>query len=263
MFVNAHAHLSIDENLDKALIDIVEHKIVFVSCSVDIPSYKEALKIAERSEWILPAFGIHPSRAHHYADKLDMLKDFLDTCLMMGEIGLDHFFVKNTSTYPLQTCVFEQFLKAAEQHKKIVNLHIRDAYHEALELLDTFSVTNVIIHCYDGPLEMVHRLADRGVYFSISFTILDKYKDKIPPRKDMRAAAKAVPSDLLLTETDGINPERMPFSTLNDVVRTLAVLRKSSPEEVTAQVRNNFVTLMKGDTRLESFAALLHAGNVL
>jgi Tat protein secretion system quality control protein TatD with DNase activity len=90
---------------------------------------------------------------------------------------------------------------------------------------------------------MVHRLVDRGVYFSISFTILDKYKDKIPPWKDMRAAAKAVPSDLLLTETDGINPERMPFSTLNDVVKTLAALRSSSPEEATAQVRNNFVNV--------------------
>jgi TatD DNase family protein len=105
MFVNAHAHLGIDEILDKALIDIVEHKIVFVSCSVDIPSYKEALKIAERSEWILPAFGIHPSRAHHYADKLDMLKDFFDTCLMMGEIGLDHFFVKDTSISSANLCI--------------------------------------------------------------------------------------------------------------------------------------------------------------
>ena len=124
MLIDAHAHLDrydlIDEHaLESALADITEHGIFTISNSMDLPSYSRNLEISERCDLVLPTFGVHPWNASEYADRLEDLRETIEHSPMIGEIGLDHYFVGDTSAYPAQRKVFEFFLDASKDQDKM------------------------------------------------------------------------------------------------------------------------------------------------
>ena len=64
MLIDAHVHLDkYGDLLDDALREIQENRIFTVATAMDVPSYLELQKIGERSDLVLPTFGIHPRRA--------------------------------------------------------------------------------------------------------------------------------------------------------------------------------------------------------
>ena len=78
MLIDAHVHLDkYGDLLDQALSEIDEQRIFTVATAMDVPSYLELQKIAERSPFILPTFGIHPRRAAEYVDRLPELGRFI------------------------------------------------------------------------------------------------------------------------------------------------------------------------------------------
>lgn len=81
----------------------------------------------KKCELIIPAFGIHPWNAPAHVDRLDKLAEAIDQTPLIGEIGLDHHFVKDSSRYLAQRKVFEFFLQEARRSNKIVNLHSKGA----------------------------------------------------------------------------------------------------------------------------------------
>ncbi len=114
---------------------IDEQQIFTVATAMDVPSYLELQKIGERSELVLPIFGIHPRRAADYADRLPELSRYIDMSPAIGEIGLDLHWVKDTTTYPAQRKVLEYFIAAAGEQNKFVNLHTKAGEKEILDLL--------------------------------------------------------------------------------------------------------------------------------
>ena len=227
MLIDAHVHLDkYGDLLDRALQEIEEQQIFTVATAMDLPSYLELQKIGERSELVLPIFGIHPRRAADYADRLPELSRYIDMSPAIGEIGLDFHWVKETTTYPAQRKVLEYFIAAAGEQNKFVNLHTKAGEKEILDLLVKYDVRRAIIHWYSGPMDVLAAMIDFGCYFTIGVEVL--YSDYI------KEIAKAVPDHLLLTETDNPGALRwlkkndevgMPAA-LNDVVNALATLRQ-------------------------------------
>src|SRR5438552_12075553 len=126
MFVDAHAHLDkYGDLLDEALQQIQQHRIFTIATAMDLPSYFQLQQIAERSDLVLPTFGVHPRRAPEYADRLDELSPFIEQSPAIGEIGLDFHWVEDSSQYPAQLKVLEYFFAAAREQKKMVNLHTK------------------------------------------------------------------------------------------------------------------------------------------
>ena len=151
MFIDAHSHLDrYTEDLEQSLDEISQHKIFTISNSMDLPSYERNLEIASRCNLVLPTFGIHPWNAPEYVDSLEDLRKAINQSPMIGEIGLDHHFVRDASQYPAQAQVFEFFLKAASQQGKIVILHTMGAEQEVLRLLRCHNIRRAIIHWYSG-----------------------------------------------------------------------------------------------------------------
>jgi len=131
MLIDAHAHLDrYEDELDHALEEIMQHNIFTLSNSMDLPSYKRNLEIAEKCELVLPLFGVHPWKASEYADNLQDLNKTIQQSPMLGEIKLDYYFIKDASRYSLQRKVFEFFLTQAKKQEKIVNLHTKGAEKE-------------------------------------------------------------------------------------------------------------------------------------
>ena len=118
MLIDAHVHLDkYGELLDEALKEIETERIFTVATAMDVPSYLELQKIAERSNLVLPTFGIHPRRAAEYANRLPEISRHIETSPAIGEIGLDFHWVKDTTTYPAQRKVLEYFIAAAANRR--------------------------------------------------------------------------------------------------------------------------------------------------
>ena len=256
MLIDAHVHLDkYGDVLDDALREIEEHRIFTVATAMDVSSYLELQRIGERSDLVLPTFGIHPRRAAEYAGRLRDLGPYIEMSPAIGEIGLDFHWVKDSSTYPAQKKVVEYFIAAAAEQDKFVNLHTKAGEKEILDLLEKYDLQRAIIHWYSGPLDILRAMIDYGCYFTIGVEVL--YSDYI------KEIAKAVPDHLLLTETD--NPGALRWLKKNDevgmpmairrVVAALAELRKSTATQIERLVQENFTRLSSNDHWFHSVAA--------
>ena len=255
MLIDAHAHLDrySDDVLRSALEEIVEERIFTISTAMDLPSYERALEIAARCDLVLPAFGIHPWNAPAYADRLSDFRQAIARSPLLGEVGLDCRFIRDPSQYPAQRKVFEVFLVAAAEQDKVLNLHTSGAEEEILDLLARYGIRRAIVHWYSGPLDTLQAMAERGILFTVGVEVLSS--------THIQAVARAIPSELLLTETD--NPEGLQWLTgvlgmpvrIREVVDRLAGLRNTTSEDIIRTVRDNLARLMRDDPWLPDRSA--------
>jgi TatD DNase family protein len=250
MLIDAHSHLDrydlVDERaLDSALAEITQHRIFTVSNSMDLSSYRRNLEISETCDLVLPAFGVHPWNAPENVDRLQDLGEAIERSSIIGEIGLDHYFVEDASTYPDQRRVFEYFLGAAREQGKIVNLHTKGAEEEVLRLLDRYHILRAIVHWYSGPLDIFREMIARRVYFTVGIEVLHS--------EHVQTIAREIPSGQLLTETDNpggpkgfIGGPGKPVL-VKDVVRGIAEARKTTLEAVVQTVQANLAELIRDD----------------
>ena len=257
MLLDAHSHLDMyDENELPGVLDALHRFDIFtISVAMDPLTYRRALDIAQRSDRVLPTFGVHPQEAFQYADCLDDLHLLIDTSPMLGEIGLDTYFVEEADRYPAQRRVFEFFLGAARDQDKIVNLHTKGAEAEIRNLLRQYGITRAIVHWYSGPLDVFRQMVKDGLLFTVGPEVL--HSDHI------RTIARQIPAAQLLTELDNpggpewLTGERGMPSLLVDVVHALADLRGTTPQAIVDTVQANFLRLIGDDPRLAGVRARL------
>jgi TatD DNase family protein len=252
MLIDAHAHIDKYGDLaDKALNETERYRIFTISNSMDLLSYQANMEIAEKCKYVLPAFGIHPWNAHEYDTRLAEIDDFINKSSMLGELGLDYYFVKEKERYDAQRVVLEYFLGKASEQKKIVNLHTRGAEEDILRLLEKHNIQRAIIHWYSGPVKVMKKLLDRGYYFTVGVEILFS--------QHIRKIAGNIPDELILTETD--NPggyewlagtPGMP-GVLQEVVLEIAHLRKLEFEDCVDMIQANFERLIVDDEGVNGY----------
>lgn len=257
MLIDVHTHMDhYGQLLSQAMEDITKHRIFTVATSMDNPSYQKNLYIGKTNPLIMPTFGIHPWNAHEFNGELEDLKPFIDQSPMLGEIGLDHHFIKDPTTYGKQRRILEFFLKTAGKQRKVVNLHTKGAELEILDILDTYDVGGVIIHWYSGPIDIFRKLIERGYYFTVSI--------EVSHSSYIRSLASEIPEDRLLTETDNPGGNKWLTATpgmpgqIRDVVTSLAELKKTTSLSIEQRVQENFMRLMDtGDPLPEEYLSIL------
>ena len=145
------------------------------------------------------AAGCHPHDACKFTPEVkarlyEVLRD-PRTCAV-GEIGLDYYY--NNSDPEAQRRVFREQLRMAHETGLPVQLHVRDAYDEALEILreEGFPAAGVQLHCCSLSPDELRPWIDAGCYISYGGAITFGRSD------DAREAAAMVPVDRVLIETD-------------------------------------------------------------
>ena len=145
------------------------------------------------------AAGCHPHDASKFTPEVkarlyEVLRD-PRTCAV-GEIGLDYYY--NNSEPDEQRRVFREQLRMAHETGLPVQLHIRDAHAEALEILreEGFPAAGVMLHCCSLPPDELRPWIEAGCYISYGGAITFGRSD------DAREAAALVPRDRLVIETD-------------------------------------------------------------
>jgi len=228
--IDTHAHL--DACADPADV-IVERaraagvgRIVSIGSGID--SCRETLAIASSEDGVFAALGVHPHQAGEPdADRLDELRELLgaDRAVAVGETGLD--FYRDYAPRDRQRELFERQLALATELEKAVVVHTRAASSETADLLASFPGT-VVLHCFSAP-ELLGTARERGYYVSFAGNVT------YPKAEELREAARHVPADRLLVETDSPylapQPRRGRPNEPANVVHTAAVLAEARAED--------------------------------
>lgn len=143
----------------------------------------------------------------------------------IGEIGLDFHYAPDSAK--AQCELFSAQLELAKALKLPVIIHTRDADDATLGVLDENDFHHGIIHCFTGSVAFERKLLDRGFLVSISGIVTFRAAENV------REAARFVPDDRLLVETDSPFLAPVPMrgnenepAYLPHTVEFLAALRK-------------------------------------
>ena len=228
--IDTHAHLDAcaepaDELVERALEAGVDR---IVSIGSGLESCRETLAIAGRHDSVFAALGIHPHQAAEPdATQVDELRELLadERAVAVGETGLD--FYRDYAPRDRQRELFERQLELAADLGKTVVVHTRDASAETAALLEPFAGT-VVLHCFSAP-ELLPVAVERGYYLSFAGNVT------FPKAEQLREAARAVPADRLLAETDSPylapQPRRGRPNEPANVVHTIAALAAARGED--------------------------------
>jgi TatD DNase family protein len=227
---DSHAHLdATDEPADVLVARAAEAGVTrIVSVGTGIDSCRETLAIAARHDGVFAALGVHPHQAaDEDADRLDDLRELLrdDRAVAVGETGLD--FYRDYAPHDRQLVLFERQLELAAELGKPVVIHTRAASAETAAALESFGGT-VVLHCFSAP-ELLPVALERGYYVSFAGNVT------YPKAEELREAARDVPRDRLLVETDtpylSPQPRRGRPNEPANVVHTAAALAEARGED--------------------------------
>jgi TatD DNase family protein len=221
--IDTHAHLDALDDPAGALARARAAGVDrIVAIGSGLSSTRATIAIADAEEGVAVAAGVHPHQAAD-GEPLDRLLD--DRIVAVGEIGLDFF--RDYAPRDEQRRVFATQLRLATEHGKPVIVHSREADEETAELLAEFGGT-VVLHCFSSP-GLLPVALERGYYVSFAGNVT------YPKAAELRDAARAVPAERILAETD--SPYLAPQAVRGQrnepayVVHTVASLAETRGEE--------------------------------
>jgi TatD DNase family protein len=228
--IDTHAHLDGCDEAPELLVararDAGVERVIAVGSGID--SCRAALAIAERESGVFAALGIHPHQAGGpEAGRLDELAELLrhERAVGVGETGLD--FYRDWAPPKAQRDLFAAQLELAAELGKPVVVHNRDSDSDTAALLAGFTGT-VVLHCFSSPGLLATAL-ERGYYVSFAGNVTFAKAD------ELREAARRVPADRILAETDSPYlapvPRRGRPNEPANVVHTVAALAEVRGED--------------------------------
>jgi TatD DNase family protein len=237
--IDTHAHLEpadAPELLDRARAAGVT-RVITVATSIE--GAQRAVALAAAHDGVYASLGIHP----HNADggdprRLAELRELLaaDRVVAVGETGLDYY--RDYASRESQQRLFDSQLALAAELAKPVVIHTRAAEADTLAALAGFTGT-VVLHCFSSPA-LLEPALERGWYLSFAGNVT------YPKAPELREAARRVPADRLLAETDSpyLSPQPVrgrpnePANVLYTLA-TLAEARGEGADELAARIDAN------------------------
>jgi TatD DNase family protein len=202
--VDAHTHLDacgfrtpeqVREALDRATAAGVAR---VVTVSDDLNAARWVVEAAQWDERLFAAVALHPTRTARFTEddraELEALAA-RPRVVAVGETGLDHYW--DYAPHTAQEDAFRWHIDLAKRLRKPLMIHDRDAHDDVLRILrDESAPETVIFHCFSGDEAMARHCADNGYVLSFAGPVTFRNAAAL------RAAARRVPAELLLVETD-------------------------------------------------------------
>ena len=257
--VDSHCHLA-DEAFRDDLEAVIERArdsgVDDALCVLDATNAAEAeraAKVAALWPAVRFAVGVHPHRAGVFGDRLDEVEAHLraaiearsGTCAV-GEIGLDYHY--DFAPREVQQEVFRRQIRVAGEIGHPVVIHTREADEDTLAILTENSYPAVcgVVHCFTGDAMMAERVVALGLHVSFSGIVTFKAADSV------REAARVVPDDRLLVETDAPYLAPVPHrgkrnepAWVGHVADMLADVRGVTPDTLRTGTTRAFETLFR------------------
>jgi len=269
ILIDSHCHID-GEQFDVDRDEVVQRaKDVGVAAMLNVGTgdphsddFRRAVAVADKYENVFASVGVHPHDAKLYDDKaenhlIDLIRSS-EKVIAWGEIGLDFYY--DHSPRSVQIEVFRRQIKTARELNRPIIVHSRDANDETVKILTeefcqltpqaAFADEGVrgpgIMHCFGGTPQMAEALMRIGFLISFAGNVTFKKAD------NLREAARVVPLDKLLVETDCPFLTPIPFrgkrnepSFVVHTARFLADFYGVEFETLSAQTTKNFLDFFK------------------
>ncbi|MEM8756398.1 MAG: TatD family hydrolase [Planctomycetota bacterium] len=208
--IDTHCHLTFPDfrgRLAEELDEAAAHGVLgCITISTTSSDCVKALRLAQSDARVWSTSGIHPLHAHEGPHDWDTVVRCASDprCVAWGELGLDNHY--DTPDAATQRRVLDEQLAVIESQTengrtglgKPVVIHCREAFDDLLPVLDESSIDGdrFVFHCFTGTPDDARSVLDFGAM--ISLTGVATYRNA----SAVRAAAKLIPADRLMFETD-------------------------------------------------------------
>ena len=177
----------------------------------------------EEGHWF--SAGLHPwDVTEDFDTQLNMVESLLANpqVAAVGECGFDTL---KSPSHDLQEQAFIRQIELSERYAKPMILHVVRDFDSVIRLRRTLKPTQPwLIHGFRGGPEQMSQLYAQGILVSFGL-------------KHNHESLKAVPSERLFLETDGVGP-------ISQVISDAATLRVTSPETIQYQITQNTTQLL-------------------
>jgi TatD DNase family protein len=185
-------------------------RMVQIGC--DLPAARWTAQVVDAHPELLGGVALHPTEATKHAAGQELDQAFAEIeelakqprIRVVGETGLDHYWVEDEAGRAAQEDSFRRHIDLAKRLGKVLQIHDRDAHDDVLRVLREEGAPEfTVFHCFSGDARMASFCADQGWYLSFAGTVTFKNATS------MREALLAAPPDRILVETDApyLTPE--------------------------------------------------------
>ncbi|HEY4499423.1 MAG TPA: TatD family hydrolase [Candidatus Paceibacterota bacterium] len=216
-YIDIHTHLNFaafDADREEVIARTLLGKTWAINVGTQTATSQKAIELAEGHEGLFAAIGLHPIHtAKSFHDKNELGEggqeftsrgEVFDTTIYrsmamhpktvaIGECGLDYFRLE-ADTKERQRDAFIQQIELANEVKKPLMLHIRNAYLDAFEIIKAHAKVLGNLHFFAGTVEEAKPFLDLGYTFSFTgvITFAESYDEII----------RYLPLESIMTETD-------------------------------------------------------------
>jgi TatD DNase family protein len=244
--VDTHAHLCSPEfghDLGAVLTRARTAGVAAVIAVGETPAdANRNLELSRRHPMIRPAAGLYPTLLEPV--QAELLQHFIRhnraELVAIGEVGLDHWMVKEEKDRELQHEIFKGFIQLARELDLPLNVHSRSAGRPAIDLLLKSGSVRVQLHAFDGRASTALPAVEAGYFFSIPPSVVrSRQKQKL---------VKQLPLSCLLVETDSpvLGPQpgsRNEPAALTVAVQAIATIKSLPEQAVIEAVTANTIRL--------------------
>jgi TatD DNase family protein len=242
--VDTHCHLEACRPPDAELVVRARAAGVtrIATVGIDAPSIERALSAAHSHDEVVAIVGRHPHETAGFdSAALDEIERAAadPSARAIGETGLDYY--RDHAPREDQRRAFEAQLEPAARLGLPVVIHTRAAEGDTFAALREHAdrLAAVILHCFSAPSRL-EECVERGYLCSFAGNVT------YPNASDLQHAARELPAELLLVETDAPylapQPVRGKPNEPANVTHTasfLADLRETTYEELERTVEGN------------------------
>ncbi len=243
--VDSHCHLQF-KKLSADVEGVIERaksadvgKMICVGTSLEDSS--QAIALAEQFDNVWATAGAHPHDGKDFpTNGADVLTELLKKpkIVAVGEIGLDYY--KDYSPRADQRAILKTQIEAGLQSGLPFVFHVRDAWDDFWPIYDSYRGLTGVVHSFSATIQELDQVMKRDLYVGLN-GIMTFTSDEA-----QLAAAKTVPLDKLLLETDApfLTPKAFRGQTcepkyIREIAEFLAELRGETLEQLAEATTNN------------------------
>lgn len=227
-----------------------EHDVTRLLCiGTTLDDSELATVFAKGRSNVWASIGLHPHEAKVYAGNAKALDEFAALAtrpkvVAVGECGLDYYY--NHSLPEDQEAILRFQIELALAHDLAMVFHVRDAFDDFWPVFDSYQGIRGVIHSFSAGRSDLDEIIKRGLYVGLNGIMTFTNKS------DQLEAAKAVPLDRLMLETDAPFLTPTPYrgkicepKHTRVTAEFLSRLRGESLEEIAAHTTENAIRVFR------------------
>lgn len=235
------------EDIINRAVDAGVERMICVGTT--LPDSKMVIEFVHNRQNVWASIGIHPHDAKNCVNFPDRLKEFAGLAtnpkvIAVGECGLDYYY--NHSSKAEQEKILRFQIELALDHNLPMIFHVREAFEDFWPIFDSYAGIKGIVHSFTATHKELGQIIERGLYVGLN-GIMTFTKNEA-----QLAAAKAVPLDRLVLETDAPFLAPTPFRGkvcepmyIQVIAEFLAELRNEEVETLALATTKNAQDLLR------------------